>query len=65
MSKLCRSEEVAQQTVAWYQTQWNEGKTPYDSPAYRKAKEGPYWIVYNESTGKILKSIEYTPAKFT
>tara|TARA_A100001015_G_scaffold64441_1_gene71121 strand:- start:5167 stop:5673 length:507 start_codon:yes stop_codon:yes gene_type:complete len=65
MSKLCTSEEIAQQTVGWYKQQRDLGNSPYDSPAYRKADDGEYWVVYNESTGKILKSIKYTPAKFT
>jgi len=60
MSKLCTSEAEAQETVQWYST--NEKR--YDSPAYRKADHGNYWVVYNESTGKILKSINYKPVSF-
>lgn len=60
MSKVCVSEEEAKQTVEWYKT--NEDR--YDSPSYRKADYGDYWVVYNESTGKILKSINYKPVKF-
>ena len=59
MSKLCKSVEEAEKTVAWYME--NREKTGYDSPAYRKGTNGDYWVVYNESTGKILKSINYTP----
>jgi predicted HAD superfamily Cof-like phosphohydrolase len=33
--------------------------SPYDSPYYYKS--GNYWLVKNESTGKALKSINYTP----
>ena len=62
MSKLCVSEEEAKQTVIWY----NENMLDtYDTPAYRKSDDGKYWVVFNESTGKILKSINYTPANFT
>ncbi len=61
MSKLCADEETAIQSVAWYKA--NEKR--YDSPAYRKSKCGSYYIVYNESTNKVLKSIKYTPASFT
>lgn len=57
MSKACVDEETAKATVDWY----NERKveTGYDSPAYRK--EGDRWVVFNESTGKVLKSIKYHP----
>lgn len=61
MSKLCTSEEEAKQTVEWYK---NNQKT-YDTPAYRKSQYDKYWVVYNESSGKILKSINYTPADFS
>ena len=64
MSKLCVDENEAQDTVLWYKDQFKQGKVPYDSPAYRKSDDGKYWVVYNESTGKILKSINYTPANF-
>ena len=59
MSKMCDTEEQAIKTVEWYKT--NDSR--YDSPAYRKNKSGKY-IVYNESTRKILKSIDYKPAVF-
>lgn len=57
MSKLCTDEEEAKATVQWYL----DNDTPYDSPAYRKSQNGKYWVVYNQSTGKILKSINYKP----
>ena len=60
MSKLCRTESEAKLTVEWYKKE----KNVYDSPEYRKSKCGKYWIVFNKSSGKILKSINYTPAKF-
>tara|TARA_Y100001970_G_scaffold100710_1_gene126497 strand:+ start:1783 stop:2265 length:483 start_codon:yes stop_codon:yes gene_type:complete len=63
MSKLCKSQEEAQATVDWYME--NREKTGYDSPAYRKGTNGDYWVVYNESTGKILKSINYHPVEFS
>lgn len=56
MSKFCPTEELAKQTVAEY-----EKGDRYDTPAYRK--EGDLWVVYNKSTGKILKSIKYHPVK--
>ena len=63
MSKLCKSVEEAEATVAWYME--NRETTGYDTPAYRKGTDGEYWVVYNESTGKILKSINYKPVSFT
>ena len=39
----------------------NVKKTGYDTPAYRLSDDGANWVVYNESTGKILKSIKYKP----
>jgi predicted HAD superfamily Cof-like phosphohydrolase len=59
MSKLCMSEEEAQRTVESYQSD-----VRYDTPKYRKADDGEYWVVFNESTGKILKSINYKPVSF-
>lgn len=59
MSKLCKTEEEAQKTVEWYID--NIEKTGYDTPAYRRSDDGVNWVVYNKSTGKILKSINYTP----
>jgi len=60
MSKLCSTEEEAVKTVDNY---INNDKR-YDSPAYRKGEHGDYYVVYNKSTNKILKSINYTPTNF-
>lgn len=60
MSKLCKSEEIAKNTVKWYK----ENDNRYDTPNYKKSNDGINWIVYNKSTGKILKSIDYIPANF-
>lgn len=65
MSKLCKTEEEAQATVAWYTEQYSLGTQPYDSPSYRKSTCGEYWVVYNKSTGKILKSINYHLVDFS
>ena len=59
MSKVCESEELAKKTVGWYL----ENDTRYKTPAYRESEFG--WIVYNEDSGKILKSIKYIPADFS
>lgn len=61
MSKLCKTEEEANQTVKWYEQHQELG---YDSPTIRKSYDDKYWVVYNKSTNKILKSINYTPANF-
>ena len=60
MTKLCKTEEEAIQTVEWYEK--NEAR--YDSPTYRLSNDKKYYVVYNKSTGKILKSINYNPVKF-
>ena len=61
MSKFCQTEELAQATVDSYKKKFEEGNSPYDSPTYRLSSDGKYYVVYNETTGKILKSIDYKP----
>lgn len=61
MSKLCSSEDEAKRTVQWYKE--NEAHR-YDSPNYRKSDDGIHWVVYNESTKKILKNVNYSPVSF-
>jgi len=60
MSKFPETEELAQKTVDWYLK--NENR--YDSPSYRFSEISNRYVVYNKSTGKILKSISYVPACF-
>ena len=60
MSKVCKDKETAILTVENYKN----NDTRYDSPVMYKLDDTKY-IVRNESTGKALKSIEYTPADFT
>lgn len=66
MTKLCKTEDEAKQTVEWYKQHYTgpDGKFPYDTPAYRLSPDGKYVVPFNESTGKILKSINYSPVKF-
>jgi len=59
MSKLCVSEEEAKETVKSY-----ESDDRYDSPAYRLSDDGKHYVVFNKSTSKILKSINYNPVSF-
>ena len=61
---LVKTEEEAKKTVEDYKIKYKEGKSPYDSPNYKKSEDNIHYIVYNESTGKVLKSINYTPVKF-
>jgi len=83
MSKLCKSEEEAIETVSFYEHKYEifityyqefcerfgrdseqakEVYSPYDSPFYYKS--GNYYLVKNKSTGKALKSVNYTPVMF-
>jgi predicted HAD superfamily Cof-like phosphohydrolase len=64
MTKLAGSEQEAIETVKWYRAEFQKGAKPYDTPSYKKAPNGK-WIIYNESSGKILKCIHYTPADFS
>lgn len=58
MSKLCNSEQEAIDTVKWYQ-QYQSSR--YPNPAYRKANDDIHFIVFDQSTDKRLKSINYSP----
>ena len=64
MSKLCTSEQEAQDTVSWYKTEFDAGRKPYDTPYYEKLETQNKWVVKNKSTGKVLKSINYTPVSW-
>jgi hypothetical protein len=61
MSKLCKTIEEAEQTVKDYERKYNINESPYDSPYYYELKPNLY-VIKNKSTGKALKSINYTPA---
>jgi predicted HAD superfamily Cof-like phosphohydrolase len=60
MTKFCKTEQEAQETVEWYKL--NEKR--YKEPSYRKSEDGEHWIVFNAENGKILKSCEYKPVQF-
>ncbi len=62
MSKICNTELEAIETVDWYKKEFLENRLTYDSATYRK--RDTKWVVFNESTGKILKSIYYFPVDF-
>tara|TARA_B100001094_G_scaffold281987_1_gene293807 strand:+ start:109 stop:606 length:498 start_codon:yes stop_codon:yes gene_type:complete len=57
MSKSCVSEDEADKTIQHYKDNPDLG---YDTPDKRIV--GDRWVVFNNSTGKVLKSINYTPA---
>ncbi len=54
MSKTCKTEEVAQKTQVHY-------KEEKDTDSYIVQRGGEY-LVYREGDGKVLKSVEYSPA---
>ena len=57
MSKICTSIQEAEQTVKWYKDHPEKG---YPTPEYRKADgDSNSYVVFEKSTGKILKSINY------
>lgn len=62
MSKICENKQEAQHSVKLYK---EETPQRYDSPAYRKSDCGKYFVVYNESTMKILKSYKYQKVDFS
>jgi predicted HAD superfamily Cof-like phosphohydrolase len=62
MSKLCQNIQEAEATVDKYAKYYVEYKSPYDSPYYYQLPNGLY-VVKNRSTGKALKSINYTLVK--
>ncbi len=71
MTKFCTSQKEAEATVENYKKKFENGDKTYDSPEYRlvssknpEEKTKEYYVVYNKSTGKVLKNINYTPANF-
>jgi len=62
MTKFCETEEEAQQSVQKY---LNDPNSEFKTPAYRKAANNIHWVVYNESTRKVLKSLNYEPVDLT
>ncbi len=63
MSKVCEDLETAVKTVEWYKI--NEKR--YSSPNYKEIiyNEKKYWIIYDEESKKILKSINYNAVNFS
>jgi NTP pyrophosphatase (non-canonical NTP hydrolase) len=61
MSKLADTEEQARASVEAYT---REGK--YDTPSYRpiNTPRGLKYLIFNQSSGKVLKNKDYIPANF-
>jgi predicted HAD superfamily Cof-like phosphohydrolase len=58
MSKMCTNEADAQKTVDWYK----HHELRYKTPTYRPCESSGNFVVYDENTKKVLKSIYYKPA---
>ena len=54
----------SRRTINWYKEQYTIGNLKYDSPSYRIDENTGKYIVYNKSSGKILKNINYKPVNF-
>lgn len=54
MSKTCKNEEEAKQTVAHYLQK--------DGTECYYQQEGKHWLVYRKADNKTIKSINYSPA---
>lgn len=63
MTKVCKTEDEAIQSVEFYK---NDKSCRYKTPTYRMInyKDIPYYVIYDEETKKILKSINYTKVLF-
>lgn len=55
MTKVCTSQEEAIKSVEFYKT--NEKR--YTDPQYRLSANPKYWVVFDNATSKILKSINF------
>lgn len=59
MSKFCKTEEEAIETVKWYE----ENEKRYSGVHYVKSNDGVHWVVRDQN-GKTLKSYKYHPVSF-
>lgn len=62
MSKICINENDAIDTVNWYKM----NETRYSQPEYKNIKSNgiDYYVIYDNESKKILKSIKYNPVIF-
>lgn len=59
LSKLCSTQEQAEETVEWYKEEFKNGNSPYDSVSFRYEPSTNTFVVFNQSTGKVLKNKYY------
>lgn len=57
MTKVCSTEDDAKKTVSYYLQIYENGDTKYSEPSYRQKEN--YFVVYDRTTSKILKSINF------
>jgi len=62
MTKVCTDKETAKITVEWYKATQDRYKLPNFKEINYNNKI--YWIIYDDESKKILKSIKYSPVKF-
>lgn len=62
MTKVCRTEQEALDTIEHYKTLQGFETT---NVGYRPSASGPYYAMYNRDTGKILKSKYFSEPDFT
>lgn len=55
MSKACKTESEAQETVDYLTNEGKNGEVQY-------MQKGDHWIVYRVSDNKVMKSVYYSPA---
>ena len=65
MTKLALTEEEALSTAEHYQQLFKDGKSPYDDVDFKLSEDKKYYIIYNKSSGKVLKNKNYTKANFS
>ena len=61
MSKFCDTEEDAKKSVQKY---LDDENCVYDSPDYRYNEKSGKWVIFNKSTGKILKAYHFKAPDF-
>lgn len=50
--------------VEFYKEEFAAGRMSYDSPEIKESYDDSKWVVYNRSSGKVLKNISYKLADF-
>lgn len=63
MSTLCNTAEEAELSARWHRSQVPKGG-PVPPVAVRRADDGKRWVVHNEKTGEVLRSLAWHPADF-